>query len=463
MMGNVKAHTNVVEKRPERPEARGPSQALPFEMDILQPFSLAPINEPPAPRSTPKPARRAKLTDDLISTLEPEAKQFYVWDTKHKGLGVRVGSSGSVALVLKLSLPGKRSVWKTLEAATMSAAVVEFHELLAKHGRGEALPTRQAEALWQDVADRFEKEHALNIKASTAASNKSALKRVNGALKNRPIRALTYEDVRAFHQGLADHPRQANICVQLCKLIFDRAEAWKLRDLNTNPVDTLRKSGWKPYPEEARDVRLTDDQIQSIGNALIKMETTGKESAYPIAAVRLLFFTGRRLREILDLKWSQVDLDGRNLVIEKHKTDGRVGALKTPLNDAALEVLQSLPRMTYEKDGEVVEHPYVLPGDAPGKPIYDIRKFWNRMVKVAGLDHIQKESGEQTTLRRHDLRHAHGNAAADLDMTLQTTAALLGHKDAHTSARYSKRGENRALADSQKVSGSLKAKLGGSR
>jgi integrase len=270
------------------------------------------------------------------------------------------------------------------------------------------------------------------------------MERRNGA-KN-PVRSRLF-----ICKMEVDRRRQANVCVQLCKLIFDRAEAWAYRDGNSNPVVMLRKSGWKPYPEEVRDVRLSDDQLQRIGEALAAMEASGKESVYPIAAVRLLFFTGRRLREVLDLQWSQVDLVGRNLVIEHHKTDGKVGKLKTPLNDAAWVVLQALPR--------VEGNPYVLLGEEPGKPIQDIRKFWKRMAKLAGLEYVQKESGEETTLRRHDLRHAHGNAAADLDMTLQTTAALLGHKDAHTSARYSKAGENKALAASQRVSGSLKAKM----
>ena len=461
-MGKASTTLLGAEERPKRPCRQEFSDGVPFETDILPTFTLIPIKEPPPPRSAPKPARRAKLTDDLIASLQPEAKQFYIWDTKHKGLGVRVGSSGSIAFVLKLSLPGKRSVWKTLEASSLSLALVEYHELLAMHGRGEALPTRQSDAIWQDVVDKFEKEHAQHIKATTAATYKSALKLVKEAFKNRPVRVLSYEDMKGFHKGLADRPRQANVCIQLCKLVFDRCEAWKMRDLNTNPVDTLRKSGWTPFKEEARDVRLSDFQLQKIGEALATMESCGNESAYPIAAVRLLFFTGRRLREVLDLKWSQVDLDGRNLVIEKHKTDGKVGTLKTPLNDAAWDVLKTLPRMTYiNKEGEEVEHAFVFPGVEPGKPIQDLRKFWGRMVKLAGLEHIQKESGEVTTLRRHDLRHAHGNAAADLDMSLQTTAALLGHKDAHTSARYSKTGENKSLAASQKVSGSLKAKMAG--
>ncbi len=444
--------------RPEGPEFSGDAG---FEAELYGATTPDPIAERPKTRATPKPARRVKLTEDSIASFEPESKMYYVWDVRHRGLGVRVGSTGKKTFVLKLTLPGKRSDWKTLEALTLSAAVVEYHDLQAMFGRGESLPARQTEALWQDVVNRFEVEHLQHVKPTTSASYKSALKLIRGALKNRPIRLITYEDVHGFWVSLADRKRQANVCVQLCKLIFDRAEAWKLRDLNTNPVDLLRKSGWKPYPEEVRDVRLSDEQLQQIGESLTKMEVEGKESLFPIAAVRLLFFTGRRLREVLDLKWSQVDLEERTLVIERHKTDGKVGSLKTPLNDAALEVLQALPRMTYiNDDGEEVEHLFVLPGDEPGKPIQDIRKFWNRLTKLAGLEQVQKESGEPTPLRRHDLRHAHGNAAADLDMTLQSTSALLGHKDAHTSARYSKRGLNPAFADSQKVAGSLKAKMG---
>lgn len=406
-MGEVNTPKAVARKRPERPERTEPSNDAPFESDILRTFSLEPIRERPEPRAAAKPARKAKLTDEYIAALQPEPKQFYVWDLKHKGLGVRVGSSGSRAFVLKLSLPDKRSLWITLEASSVSAAVVEYHDLMAKHGRGEAMPTRQAEALWQDVVDRFQKEHLQNVKPTTAASYKSALKLIREAFKNRPVRVLTYEDVKTFWESMDDRKRQANVCVQLCGLIFDRAEAWKMRDLNTNPVDMLRKSGWKPYPEEPRDVRLTDDQLQRIGAALAEMESAGEESVYPIAAVRLLFFTGRRLREILDLKWSQVDLEGRNLVIEKHKTDGKVGILKTPLNDAAWEVLKVLPRLTYIKNGKEVEHSYVLPGGEEGKPIQDIRKFWKRLTALAGLEQVEKESGEATNLRRHDLRHAH--------------------------------------------------------
>jgi integrase len=454
----------MVGKRPERTERPEFNAGAGFEADVYRTFLPEPIRERPVPRAVLRPARRAKLTDELIAGLKPEPKQYYVWDAKKTGLGVRVGSSGSVSFVLKLSLPGKRSVWLTLEANTLSDAVVEYHEQMVKFGKGEELSKPAVDTLWQDAVDKFEKEHLQTVKPSTAATYRSSLKLVRDAFKNRPVRAITYEDVWSFHKGLGDKRRQANVCVQLCKVIFKRCRSvWNILPREyVNPVDALAEVGWKPYQEDPRDVRLSDDHLQQIGAALAKMEESGKESRFPIAAVRLLFFTGLRLRNVLDLQWDQVDLVERELVFKNHKTSGQVGTLRTPLNDAALEVLQGLPRISYvNKDGKELDHPFVLPGDEPGKPIRDIGKFWKRMVKLAGLEQIQNESGEATNLHRHDLRHAHGNAAADLDMNLQAVAALLGHKDAHTSARYSKRGVKKAQADSQKVSGSLKAKMGG--
>lgn len=50
--------------------------------------------------------------------------------------------------------------------------------------------------------NRFEREHLKGVKPTAAASYKSALKiiRVAPEFKDRPIRLITYEDVRDFHQ-----------------------------------------------------------------------------------------------------------------------------------------------------------------------------------------------------------------------------------------------------------------------
>jgi integrase len=383
----------------------------------------------------------------LIASLEPEPKQFYVWDTKRKGLGVRVGASGTVAYVLKISLPGKRSAWLTMKARTLADAGIEYHEILTKHGKGEPLPKRQADTLWQDAVDRFEREHLPKLKPTTQSTYGSALKLVRAGFKNRPVRSIVYGDVRDFHESLSDRARQANVAVSLAGIVLDRCEAWGLRDLNTNPVTVLRKSGWTPNPEKERQRPLGDDELARLGGALRAMETTlgkdglPKESPFPIAAVRLLLMTGKRLREILDLRWDQIDLPRRTIVWEDSKT----GHMEAPLNDATLAILQGLPRVT--------GNPFVLPGAEQGKPIQDLTKFWRRLLKAAGI----------VNLTRHDLRHAHGNEAGGLGLNLQIVALLLGHHDPHTSGRYSKPTQHPGLEASEQVSQALAGKMKGKR
>lgn len=465
-MGKAITPRSSEKKCPKRPKCPKASIDAPFQSDITWDIPDITPGERPKDRAMPRSARRARLTDEVIASLEPEPRQFYVWDTRRKGLGVRIGASGTVAFVVKLNLPGKRSVWLTLKARTLEDAGIEYHGLMVKFGKGESLAEQPKDQLWQDVVDKFEGEHLQLVKPSTAGTYRSSLKLVREAFKNRPVRSITYEDVWAFHRSLSDRKRQANVCVQLCKVIFKRCRSvWGVLPREAlNPVDALGEVGWKPYPEETRDVRLSDEQLQQIGNALAEMEASGKESVYPIAAVRFLFFTGLRLRNVLDLQWDQVDMDEGELVFKHHKTDGKVGTLRTPLNAAALSVLQGLPRMKFMNDeGKEVEHAFVFPGGEQGKPIRDINKFWVRMTKLAGLETVQKESGEDTTLRRHDTRHAHGNMAADLGLNLQAVAALLGHKDANTSARYSKRSVKKSQDDSKQVSDSLQSKLGGKR
>lgn len=455
-MGKAITPRSYEKKCPKRPKWADASIDAPFRSDITWDIPDITPGERPKDRAMPRSARRARLTDEVIASLEPEPRQFYVWDTRRKGLGVRIGASGTVAFVVKLNLPGKRSVWKTLEARTLEDAGIEYHELLSKFGKGEPLPKRQADKLWQDVVDRFQAEHVPTLKPTTQGTYKSALKLVRAGFLNRPVRSLDYGDIRGFHESLSDRERQANVCVGLCGIILDRCEAWGFRDLNSNPVTMLRKSGWKPNPEHTRQRPLSDEELERIGDALWTMENTlgkdgkPKESPYTVAAVRLLLLTGKRLREILDLQWHQIDLDDRTIRWEESKT----GKMDAPLNDATLEVLQSLERIEYVNAyGEVVENPFVLPGALDGKPIQDLTKFWRRLLKMAGIQ----------DLTRHDLRHAHGNEVNNLDMPQQAAQKLLGHKSIHTTDRYFDRAANKSLADSQRVSGSIKAKMGGRR
>ena len=59
------------------------------------------------------------------------------------------------------------------------------------------------------------------------------------------------------------------------------------------------------------------------------------------AALRLLIFTGARLREILRLKWDYVDFERGLLLLPDSKTGRKTIVLNAP----AMKVLADLPRM----------------------------------------------------------------------------------------------------------------------
>jgi integrase len=130
------------------------------------------------------------------------------------------------------------------------------------------------------------------------------------------------------------------------------------------------------------------------------------------AALRLLIFTGARLREILHLRWENVDL-GRGLLL---LPDSKTGRKTIVLNRPALAILQTHPR-----DGS-----FVIGGTHPDRPRTDLKKPWLAVCRRAGLEGV----------RLHDLRHRFASIGAGASLGLPIVGKLLGHSQAQTTARY---------------------------
>ena len=90
------------------------------------------------------------------------------------------------------------------------------------------------------------------------------------------------------------------------------------------------------------------------------------------AAIRLLLFTGCRLREILNLKCEYVDLERGVLFLP----DSKSGRKTVVLNAPAMTVLNGLERIG----------PFVVPGDTPGNPRSDLKRPWESITVRAGLN-----------------------------------------------------------------------------
>ena len=184
------------------------------------------------------------------------------------------------------------------------------------------------------------------------------------------------------------------------------------RYLSDEETDNPTK-GVKKTPVKKMERYLSDEEIARLAVAL-EAETKKSGSQYPAAAIKLLLLTGARRGEITGLQWQNVDLGRKCLRLPDSKT----GAKVIFLNEAALEILQYLPRLK--------NNLYVIPGTRAGGPFVGIDKIWHRVRASAGLRDV----------RLHDLRHSFASVAVGGGLSLPIIGALLGHKHAATTARY---------------------------
>ncbi len=136
---------------------------------------------------------------------------------------------------------------------------------------------------------------------------------------------------------------------------------------------------------------------------------------YSIAVVALS--TGARRGEILNLTWSDIDLQAGVIILETTKS-GQPRAI--PLQGHALELLRKMSEVRR------VDSDLVFPSKRdPTKPL-NIQNIWKSAVRAA----------EIRDLRFHDLRHSAASYLAMNGATLPELAAVLGHRTLQTVQRY---------------------------
>jgi integrase len=413
------------------------------------------------------PERR--ITKRVVDGLKPQAREFAVWDSKLPGFGVRVRPSGAMSYVVVYragsgrGAPVRRYTIAGVGKATPEAARTRAKAILGAvaHGQdpaGEKAGERGKLTI-SELANRFMSEHVeQKRKPGTAAFYRHLLNKIIkpelGATKADKV---TRVQVARLHGKLKATPFQANRVLAVLGSMYTFAGRGGIVAEDVNPARRIEQ-----FNEHRRERFLTSEELVRLGVAIREAETKGipwdvdeakptakhlpkekyrftKIGPFAAAAIRLLLFTGCRLREILHLKWEQVDLERGLLFV----ADSKTGRKTVILNAPALAVLTGLDRLGS----------YVVPADNPQKPRADLKRPWEAVAKRAGLEGV----------RLHDLRHTYASFGAGGGLGLPIIGKLLGHTQASTTQGYAHLDADPLRRASEAIGGRIAAALDGKR
>jgi integrase len=383
----------------------------------------------------------ARITKRSVDALKcPTTKdRAFLWDDAMSGFGVAAFPSGKKVYVAQFRKDGRSRRMSLGEHGrlTPDEARSEAKKILgAIEGGADPIAKRREQRgvrTFREVADEFLSLHVeTKRKGRTHEEYRRLLNlHVYPSIGSQRIVDVRRIDVARMHAALIKKPVIANKALAVISSVWN----WAARRDEVSGVANPSK-GIERYREERRERFLTSEELAGLGDALRDAETVGllwsvdetKSSAkhapkldnrrvvldpFAIAAIRLLILTGARLREILDLQWSQVDLERGMAFLPTSKT----GRKTLYLSAAAQAVLSSIPRL----EG----NPHVIAGRGTA-PRSDLKRPWDGITKAAALP----------GLRLHDLRHSFASVGAGASLGLPIIGKLLGHSQPATTARY---------------------------
>ena len=373
-----------------------------------------------------------RITKRTVDGLQCNGREFTAWDDRVNSFGVRVLPDWREVLRCRLQgglgamvPPVRRYTISAVGKITPERARARAKVILGAVAHGQIQQTRNRRTRRAHGGRTSGPVHGRPCASQAQGRNGGVLPRHSGSHS---------EAGRGHHEGRqADpapgrqvaflacrHTFQANRVLAVVGSMYAFAGFAGIVPEGTNPARGIDK-----FKESRRERFLTGEELERLGSAIREAETTGipwsvdetKPTAKHVpkakrstriaqsatAALRLLLFTGCRLREILHLRWEHVDFERGCLFLP----DSKSGRKTVILNAPALAVLNAMERVG----------PYVVPGEHPELARHDLKRPWDAVTKRAGL----------TGVRLHDLRHTYASFGAGGGLGLPIIGRLLGH------------------------------------
>ncbi|MDT8858548.1 site-specific integrase [Paracoccaceae bacterium Fryx2] len=379
---------------------------------------------------------RLKLNEKNVREAANLGRDYQIFDTDVRGFSITIYPSGNRAFTLDYRVGGRQRrmtigrwpEWNTVAARERAKELRrDIDEGIDPLSQKES--AREAPRV-SDMITRYLAEHTPHLAPLNASDQHTIMNKLVApdwarklvteitkydveklltkiaAGRARPSKAKPNNRARKL-QGVKPTPVRANRVGEVLRKMFTLAIGWGWRD--DNPAAAFRRR-----IENERERFLSPEEIARLAKAL---DAAKDQRAAGI--IRLCMLTGARSGEVRQARFEQFNLD--------------LGSWSKP---AATTKQRKIHRIPISGDvGAIVRqrgllvprgNPWLFPGDTPGQPVKEIRRFWAAIQKEAELPEV----------RIHDLRHTFASLLVSGGASLEMIGKLLGHTQMQTTQRY---------------------------
>jgi len=323
-----------------------------------------------------------------------------IWDDQVRGLHIRVFDTKRTFYLKYRTKSGQQRKPKLGDFPTLNLTQAReiARERLYLVSKGEDPATVLApQRTMKDLYDACVKDHYPTLEPASVRDYIWAWeKRIIPALGKKNVNAVTEAECLALFHSMRHGPTQANRVMACLRAAFNLAERWGWKPRHTNPVQL------KLNQEQPRERYPSAEEAAALFNAI---DGHVEEQPTFTAYLWLLALTGGRPGEIRKCQWGWIQPAGIVLPRAKRRKKGRI----IELSSVARDFIARLPR--------VQDNPYLFPGRKKGTCIVGVQKFWERMLKSAGLEGLQMR----------DMRRYYATLVHSKGHSIDHIAGVLGH------------------------------------
>ncbi|NOH24431.1 site-specific integrase [Vibrio europaeus] len=390
-----------------------------------------------------------KITTKTIKELTPEDKRLN--DTVIRGFHARISKSGDVKYYLYYRIQGRQANYflgpasvltptqaRDLATAKLAEVVKGVDIQRLKYEEKAIQDQARVLKLGRFLSERYQ-PFLLTRNPKTA---EKIIKDIRSSFRDfldKELIAITAWDIELWRNKktkLGRAPATINYAVNSLKGALSRAVEWQIIESHElTKVKSLKfdntRIRYLSVEEEMRllsAIQLRNEEIVRKRESANQHRSVRRKKLFPSfnahefvdyvePMVLTAMNTGLRRGELLQLVWSDINLDQRYLSVASKNSKSKKTRI-VPLNDSVYSALMQWRSQNLNKT-------FVFPSQVD-TPLSDIKKPWLRLLNKAQI----------SDFKFHDLRHHFASKLVMAGVDLNTVRELLGHSDLKMTLRY---------------------------